>query len=272
MGKVKVNFKTFQLIIDNKMPNLQDFEKVCQERDEIFKDQPFLFQVQTKLTDDNNYFILSAKYENETLYSNMVYNVKVEQNQKNPKSPDQIELKKQVFVCYNLENDILYISNLNKKTFVENYFTSRLKKKVRIKNIYTSIDEFSKKIKALKEVKFIMKKDLINHEERIYKEENIYGLDYAEKAYLTVGFGKKSVKELPKKFLENLFGKSKYNTKSREIEAIGFDDNDVTQIFNSESVMEEIGISVDKEKNGLINPEEVWKQLFYKLEQKDKNV
>lgn len=104
---------------------------------------------------EERFLWMSCRFDNAELYTDHVWNSESKQKENNPRKKSQIECRKQLFVCYDIEKCLLYISDMQKRAFLSNYLEEILGKDVKIKNILKSIEDFQNIVKTLKRVTFI---------------------------------------------------------------------------------------------------------------------
>lgn len=156
-----MKFKNYQLIIDENRPLESDIIKVATLGPNQIKAGVNLFEVK-KSIEYNRFLWLYCEYDNPSLYNPSVFNLETNEIEVNPKKSHQLEFRNQVFICYDIEKDILYCNQEDRKSFLKIYISDSLQKNVVIKNIYSSIEEFQTKIKTLCEMRFIQKENLMN--------------------------------------------------------------------------------------------------------------
>ncbi len=252
----KMNFKTFQLIIGEDHPTASDLKKVADTGKFVFNTKTELFEVQNRFVEDR-FFWMSCYYENRELYRDHVWNADSNELEDNPRTKSQIECKKQLFVCFDTGENVLYISDDKKKGFVGKYLNDVLQKKVQIKNIYRSIDEFVETVRYLREVTFVQTRNLMNSTpESIFSQTvNIYGLDIPEKMRLKVEYGGTPIGYLQEKLYDI---KRKLNSSEYEnVVLVGIDDAGMEQKFNFSTMIKSVAIKAEKDENGYFQTDEV---------------
>ena len=126
-----------------------------------------------------------------------------------------------------------------------------LQKKVQIKNIYRSIDEFVETVRYLREVTFVQTRNLMNSTpESIFSQTvNIYGLDIPEKMRLKVEYGGTPIGYLQEKLYDI---KRKLNSSEYEnVVLVGIDDAGMEQKFNFSTMIKSVAIKAEKDENGI---------------------
>ena len=151
---MKIYFKNLHLIIANDFPAIEDFVGLQKKASAIHYSGDQMYEFVQHTNKDDNYYWLYGEFDNYTIYAPDIINKDTEKKEANPKQPNQIELKNQVFLLYDLNSGTLYLSNMQKKSVIEEYLTHTLQKDVLVRNIYTSVESFEKTLKALKEIRF----------------------------------------------------------------------------------------------------------------------
>lgn len=259
-----MNFSTFQLIIGGQLPTKSDLNAIKNKGRSFFNFYHELFEIQLELCDNGESLWIYAQYDNTELYNDTVVDDSSHQKEKNPRSRNQIELRKQIFAYYSIGTNKLFISNSTKKAMLANYLSDMLQLEVQIKNIYASIDEFVEKVKYIAEVRFTQYNNLFASEDGIFSAvNNIYGLGIPEKLKLRAEYNNTPIKEI-----RDAIRKIKKQSDKSEIEEvifIGKDEDDLERSFDLNSIIDHIEISVPKESNGRFSPNEVMRKFMEKL-------
>ena len=166
---------------------------------------------------------------------------------------------------YYLKNNTLYLSDRKKMKILIDYLKSILNVDVNIKLHYKDLDEFSKAICSLKNIKFTVRPDLFQEETGIYNYlNNIYGFDLAEYIKIDVNYGRLSFKKNIDKFIKRIF-QNYDNNQLNKLVVCGYDDNDIENIFNTEKyVVVDIYVNTEKDTD-LFNSDDVKKKILSNL-------
>lgn len=260
----KMTFKTFQLIVDGKSLCKADMQKICDQGNRIYSYKFELYEVEMCILEER-FLWMSCRFDNAELYTDHVWNSESKQKENNPRKKSQIECRKQLFVCYDIEKCLLYISDMQKRAFLSNYLEEILGKDVKIKNILKSIEDFQNIVKTLKRVTFIQQRNIMNiTPDSIFDQvANIYGFDAPERMYIKVDYGNTPISKM-KSFIQKL--KIKRNVGEFEnIIIVGEDDYGIEHSFNFSSIIKSILININKNENGHYSEKEVIKLLLLEI-------
>lgn len=117
-----MEFKAFQLIIGGQIPTTNEILSIAAHGQSTYRSATELYLIERSMEDDNRFLWISCRYDNAELYSDEVYDEESEQLQKNPRRKSQVEPRKQLFICYDIAQAVLYLSDPAKKAFVKGYF------------------------------------------------------------------------------------------------------------------------------------------------------
>lgn len=256
-----MKFKNFDLIIDNKTPSKDDILKVFEIGPSgIPLYGTHLYQIE-KYYIEERFLWLYCEYDNPNLYNETVLNKDTGEKEKNPKKSNQIELRNQLFVCYDLKKNILFFNDVNRKGFIKHYLNHTLQKDIEIKNIYISIEDFEKNIRCIKNMRFVQHRNLVNlSATSLFTEQQTrLGLDAPKKISTQIDCDNMPVQQA-KKFFNSLSG-AQQKGEFEDIVVVGLDDQDIEQIFNFKTLVQSITVDIDKDENKMLNPDEV-KRIF----------
>ena len=245
-----MKFKMFQLLIDDKDPTLSDLETILKIGPSYVKDYySDWYKIEMELIGER-YLWFYIQHENAKLYSDTVLDGETDTEEDNPRSKNQVELKHQFFACYDLAEKHFYLSNYDKKGFVQYYIGYSIGRDVSIKNIYASLEEFQKSITTIESVKFVQHDSLYNRtpDSMFTKTSDLLGFGVPKKLKMQVDYGV-SMSGIVKNKLQEL--KQKYDGNQFEhIVVIGKDDLDIEQSYDFSTVLELMEIDVVKNENG----------------------
>ena len=261
---MNIVFRAMQLIVDNKQPTIDDFKEVIDKGNTSFQNNEFMYVVNQDLNCDNNYYWFYAEYENPYTYNDSVIDTVSGTTEKNPRPRQKVELTRQLFGLFCFETGLLYYSNLTKRNIFREYVEKALQKQVIIKNIYTSIDDFTNDISVLKEVCFTEYNNLFKGKESIMdRNTNIYGLDLPNKLYCKADYGNLLLGKELKSKLCNLVKKAESSTFGNLV-VVGYDDNNIEQVFNLDGVLKTYELKF-RDEEGMIDNEIVKRKLLEKV-------
>lgn len=147
-----MKFCNFLLRVDGvRDASLEDFQKVLEIGNRTYKSEhhKFLYSIDMEIVDDR-YFWMSCDYDDAARFRDYVINKETGEKEPNPRSKEQIEPRQQFFACYDCNQHFLYLNDLNKRKFIQQYLSDSLQREFQINNIYTSVDEFCKRIRTIR--------------------------------------------------------------------------------------------------------------------------
>ena len=249
-----------QLIIDSRTPSARDFESLSVIGRRIYRKNSYLFSVEHSFITPRFYWLYFS-YDNENLYSEVVYDTDADCERNNPRPKNQIELRNQLFACYDLEENLFYVSDYSKKKTVTDYIGDMLSCNVISKNIITSLDEFINTVNSIKSITLTQRRNIhtLSDGSTFQKMANIYGLDLPERARLKLDYGATPVGNL-RSALQN-FRMKRDADQYEDILVVGLDDLGLEQSFNFSTLVQRIDICSLKDENERFDPE-IIKALF----------
>lgn len=113
--------------------------------------------------DKNNHFVFlvieSGKLEpRDTTVTDYYTN----QKRENPKSETELEFLKQFFVLFDLDNNLLYFSDVRHRNLLEKILNDTTEVKFNIKGFYEDKEEFLKILSSVDEIQFTSKNDIFS--------------------------------------------------------------------------------------------------------------
>lgn len=256
-----MKFKTFQLIIGTDHPTHEDLLKVVEYGPPVFRHRAELFEIE-KSFDQDRFFWISCRFDNAEAYSDHVWNSEREEFEENPRTKSQVECRKQLFICFDSCNNLLYMSDMYKRPFLKRYLNHILQKDVAIKNVIHSIEDFQEIVRTLKSATFIQMNNIMNQvPQSIFKQTaNIYGLDAPTKLILKVDYGNSPI-GVARTAIQNY--KQKLDSSEFErVVLIGEDDSGLEHSFDFSSVIQSLDLQLEKDENGHFDSSEVKRLLL----------
>ena len=267
---MNLEFSDFYFLIGGNIPSVKDLKLVFDEAEDTSSSEDTHYVISKENINDE-YFWLYARYGNPLPHPDTVYNTKQAQEEENPRSTNQIELDKQLFALYCINSNTLYLSNRKKKSWVEGYLRSKLRKDVVIKNFFENVDEFIRKIKSVEKVKFVVKSNLFTPKSSIMKifpsPNDLFGLGMPEDFTLEANFHRAGLTDA---FINNLkkMVAWKNNCEADSLICVGRDDKNFENIFNADSFIKKISVEAAKDDQGLYNPTIVKEALISKIRER----
>lgn len=256
------------LYIDGRFPTLEDFEKMLKIGNSRFWKGDYLYDVEQELIAGRFYW-LYLQYDNANLYSPHVVDTTDDSVKDNPRPKNQVEMRNQLFACYDLVGGCLYISDHQKRGAIVYYIADTLQCGVKAKFVHSSIDEFLSRVTQLKSVTFTQKNTLHNlHPNSLFRQvPNIYGLDLPDRSKVKLDYG-----NAPIGMIKNVIRDWKVKRDSEEFEdvvVVGTDDSGLEEIFNFQTTLSSVEIKVIKDDNCRYEPEAVKAALINQVGESD---
>lgn len=259
-----MKFSSFRVIVQSvRDANLDDFKAVA-EKGKTFDhpyNQKYLYTI-TKEIVDNRFFWMACEYDNAVSFRPYLVDAGTGEKTPNLRSKSQIEPRQQLFVCYDTKECLLYLSDMTKRAFLTRYFFESTQLSFKIKNVYSSLEEFCNHIKVLRSARFTQRDNLYNRNNSIFKQiSGALALDVPEKLQLKVGLG-----DIPVQGGMGFINTLKANRSSFEdIVIVGVGDDDIEKTFDFSTVIKHIELHPQKDENEHFDPDEVKYLLLNEL-------
>lgn len=262
-------FKALHMSLENRLMKDEEVINRIFQSGDVFDYKNEVFLIEKKLI-DNRYIWMYCQYDNAKLYGEVIFDTRNDIKRKNTRNKNEVELRKQLFVSIDIEEQLIYISDINKKAALREYLFAELGTNIAIKNIYSSLAEFQKAVKFLKKVKFTQYKNIMNvgdNESIFMQQVNYLGLDMPEKITMKIEY-----KDVLLEHIIDGIQRIKQN-KDRglfeDIIIIGSDDNGIEHCFNFSSIIKSIDIDVTKRENDRYDEQEVELAFFNLLRRRN---
>jgi len=261
----KISFHLMQLIEETAQlgerfipPDLQYIDDIPQNF-EITLDK-FYYDVTFEKTAE--YIWFDVTFGSPAPRDDELTNVKDGTKKNNPRDISEAELLKQVFCLYDFSKQILYLSNLQKKTFIETILKQRTGRNFIIKPFYKSKDEFVEILRSVNEISFTEARNLFDMNSRQRQALiDLSGTDSPENFTITANYSRG---EKLYNFID-LLHNSRVNGSIRDLVIRGLDRDKFEIIFNNDTFSRKIEISSQKDNNGKHLPEKIKQNLLQKL-------
>lgn len=250
--------------INDRFPELADFKRMLATGNSRFWKGAYLYVVEQELIVDR-YYWLYLQYDNANLYAPHVVDITDDAVKDNPRPKNQVEMRNQLFACYDLKTRTLYVSDYQKKTAITNYMEDTLQCSVKAKYVFSSIDEFLDRVTSLKSVSFTQRSNLFNYpdDSLLRKVSNIYGLDLPNRSKVKLDYG-----NTPIGTIRDAMRDWKVKREAGEFEdivVVGVDDRGFEEAFNFQTTISSVEANVVKDDNGRFEPEAVKAALINQL-------
>jgi len=256
-----MKFSSMLLYINDRFPMLSDFQKLLTVGSSRYWKGSYLNDIEQELVADRFYWMY-FQYENANLYSDRVIDITDDSVKENPRPKNQVEMRNQLFACYDLKTGKLYVSDYTKKGTVTAYIGEMLQVNIYTKNIFSSVDEFLGVVTKLRSVSFTQKDSLFNRtDDSIFKKQaNIYGLDLPTRSKVKLDYG-----DTPIGSIRNAMRDWKMKRDSSEFDevtVVGVDDNGFEKTFDFVTLISSVDINVIKDDDCRFEPVVVKTQLI----------
>ncbi|MCY7024482.1 hypothetical protein [Streptococcus sanguinis] len=169
------------------------------------------------------------------------------QKRENPKSETELEFLKQFFVLFDLDNNLLYFSDVRHRNLLEKILKDTTGVEFSIKGFYEDKEEFFKILSSVDEIQFTSKDDIFSTLSQ--KREALYDLfetDGLEDLTLNVKLSSMKINKI-KTFLRRIVKESE-NHQLSGILIRGNDDAGFEHVFNRGTFIKKISINVEKQQ------------------------
>lgn len=260
-----MKFSSMLLYVDDHFPTKITFDNLIVIGPNLYRKGKFLYSVEMKYISETRFWMY-FQYDNENLYTDIVVDTTDNSEKNNPRPKTQVELRNQLFACYDLNRQLLYISDYQKRSTITDYIEDALQKSSTTKNVYKSLDEFSNAVKLLKTVTFTQRKNFYSTsvtDSIFVRQASWFGLDLPEQSKLKLDYGGTPI-GLAKTTLQNW--KQKHDSEEfQDIVIVGIDDAGFENTFNFSTTITSIEIETKRDENYRYNPNAVEVLLLSKL-------
>lgn len=256
----KIEFSTFQLLVDDQIPLRKDFEKIPSSME--YRDD-FLYLGATVLTDQ--YLWLDFNYGKSFPRASDIVDENTLKKIPNPRGISQIEPNNQLFALLSFDTGILFLSSRKKKTFLETFLNKQIQKDISIKTIFKNIDDFYQQISSIRSISFTsVKRNLFSTTGTIQTSlQDNYGMEEPEEFSIEAKYHT-SLNQRIKNTI-GLLIKEKANNHLKKLIIQGRDDQGFSKIFNEGSFINTVEIYPSKNTNGLFTAIQVKDLLLEKI-------
>jgi len=258
-------FSQFLLTVDDRFATNADLAPFKAKKGTILPVESTDYFIEEVEELPNGYFWVYIRFGTSSPRSDDVYNKVTASMESNPRTIEQSELKGQLFVVYDPNRFTLFISNANKKGFVQKAIMQETGSAVEIKSIIIDVEEFIEKTKIVRKVELIKANNLINSTDETFgAPTDCLGLGMPTEATLSAEFNKKPTERFFD-FLRN-FKSEKSKLKYKGMVCIGRDDKNFEFTFNTENFQQKINLAAQREENGLYNAEGVRAEVVMRIQ------
>ena len=223
-------------------PSLQDFENLttCD-----LEHKNGLYHIEVYKSEYNIFLIIeSGSLEPRDLTVTDYY---TKNKRDNPRLKTEIEFLKQFFVLFDLDNNLLYFSDVRHRNLLEKILKDTTGLEFNIKGFYEDKEEFFKILSSVDEIQFTSKVDIFSTLSQ--KREALYDLfetDGLEDITLNVKLSSMKINKI-KTFLRRIVKESD-NHQLSGILIRGNDEAGFEHVFNRGTFIKKISINVEKQQ------------------------
>ena len=184
----------------------------------------------------------------------------------NLRSVEEIEPTGQLFVLYVFASGILYISDSDKKAFVANLLKEKIGlRNAIIKHIFVDKDEFIRRLCTVDKIRFTSReRNLFSGINSITSAlRDNYHMEEPETFSICANY-KAAITNPIKRTIDWLASQQREGH-LQDLVIIGKDDQNIEQVFNSNTFTRRIEVSVSTNSQGLYDATEVKSKLIEKL-------
>lgn len=220
----------------------------------------FYYEVSFEKTDE--YMWLDVTFGSPDPRDEELTNINNGTKKSNPRDKSEAELLKQVFCLYNFTKQILYLSNLQKKSFIEKILKEKTGKVLIVKQFYKSKDEFIDILKSVNEISFTEVRNVFQMNSRQRQALiDLAGTDSPENFTIKANYSKPT---LLKEFISQLHN-CWVNESIKDLVVRGIDHDSFDVIFNNDTFTRKIEIPSPRDKNGKYIPDLIKQSLLQEL-------
>ncbi|MDA8000640.1 MAG: hypothetical protein MPK06_05440 [Alphaproteobacteria bacterium] len=259
---MKLDFSTYQLLINEESPSSEVLRPVAGLTNDLFSIENVHYRVSTDVNDE--YFWLYAEHGKSSPRNPILVDVEKNEEKINPRTMGQAEPNEQIFSMYSMKKQTLYFSSPQKRGFFEKYLCSKLNGRVTMKNFLKTPEEFADKAKTLESVKFTTKTDLASEATGIlnFLSTPKDPLGYGAPVRCTLEVKFKNSRPTPP-FVKWL--KKTIDAAPSSLVCIGLDDNNHETIFNVDKFNQKYSIAVRVNDQGMYDSEFVKQEIISEI-------
>lgn len=263
---VDIKFSNFRIVVqedyDTRLLSLDDLESFISLGNFKKEYKDIVYDISVEIHEEN-YLWLTAKYGNPNPCPSQVLDKENFEYRTNTRTSNLVEMRHQLFMLFDISNNILYLSNQQKKSFIESLLREYLNLGISITSIFVDLDDFDSKIKELKTIKFASTDNLFNSNSTLnsaFKDLLGYGanIDFE----ITINCKNKPLEK--GSILNNLKSRLQ-NQEVRNLYIVGENDEKFEQVFNAGTFNKKISIKVDENTENLIDEGDVLDTLLRKI-------
>lgn len=260
-----VVFSSSELIISGKKPGSDLLNTIFSEKNRTEEYDGYYHKIQCDVIEDRFYWLYS-NFGKALPRRDIVLDIPTGEELENPRTRQQVEPASQLFAIYDSASSIFYISNVNKRAFIQEFLKNSGGGDVIIKNIYKDIESFIGVIKTVEAIKFTGSRDMFNKDGDLFSSlRDIFGYGEPEEFLIEAKY-RVPIKEKLKDGIRRL---AQYQNSGdvKTMVCIGKDDKGIENIFNADNFISKISIALSKDDQQLFPSDLVRDQVILKLKE-----
>lgn len=259
-------FSNYRIVVqngyENRLLSVEDFKDIQMPNNSIKKHSNSVYDLTIDLLEDN-YLWIYATHGNPNPCPNKVLDKNQSKYKANDRTPNLVEMRHQFFSLFDFTNNILYISDSKKKKFIEKLLKELLNIGLSINTIFVDLDDFDKKIKELKSIKFTSMSNLFTADSKL-NNAFIDLLGLGANIDFTIDIDCKNKPLHKGNILQNLKNRLT-NKQFKDLIIIGKNEGQFEQIFNAGTFNKKIIISAVENDEKMVDDEIVKMSLLEKI-------
>lgn len=199
-------------------------------------------------------------------YSSEVLNTETKQCEKNPRDPNQAELRTQKFYLFSYETNQLY---LHGGTEFLKRILNEINPQVKIRNLYKTRDEILESLKRVNKIRMVTCRDLFTwNQDLFHVPTNALGLGSPDQLKIEYKFSRVSVTHNFREYVKKkLFPGCDAGTLKSLVVAGEYEegDNILQSTFNLKNLESSVVISASKDDRGMFDADQVKTSLLDRI-------
>ena len=169
------------------------------------------------------------------------------QKRENPKSETELEFLKQFFVLFDLDNNLLYFSDVRHRNLLEKILKDTTEVEFSIKGFYEDKEEFLKILSSVDEIQFTSKNDIFSTlSQKREALSDLFDTDGLNDLTLNVKLSGMKINKI-KTFIKKIVKESE-NHQLSGILIRGNDEAGFEHVFNRGTFIKKISVNVEKQQ------------------------
>ncbi|MSN97038.1 hypothetical protein F1B92_07680 [Campylobacter sp. FMV-PI01] len=263
--KSTLTFSECNLIANNsQIPTLDMFNGIKSKYSYEYENTTYRLECEIK----DDILWIYAKFGNKTPYTDSVFDITTQEDRPNPRTQEELELKNQLFCVYYPKNAVLYISDYRKNTFLSNFLKAHFNQEFSINKYYIEPESFANEINSISSIKFTSTNRTLFNNDIFGEVADVCGYNMPISFSIEAKYkGNNFILEKLKDTLLILKNK-KENGEIDRVICVGKDDKNMEKIFNLDTFIKKISINIEKDENGMFDPDTIKNIILERLNEK----